>query len=467
MPDARTRKSSTPVSKILDPHEDLSFFYLFSSTLLSTMQLNKLLHLILSALVCKNNRLFSRSMLLLFNQNTNMLQGMLGISRDDAENLKIVASDPENPFSGYWDLDQQTIARQLQSDFCCKVRDTRIDLAEGCRFVSHVVDERRVYRFKDVGCLNCQECNFITRFDFNAFAAVPLVTRNNLIGVIIVDNNVKDKPITDAQLQRLQLFASQAGMAIENTRLYKNLEEAHAELSETRQKLVHGAHLAAIGEMAASISHELKTPLITIGGFAARLGRMLPEDTPQRHYLDTIISESQRLERLLGDILTFSRKPTICYQNCDLHAVLQDCLDDYVIPLTEHNIKLEFELPAGHWIVLGDSNQLKQVCINLLMNAQDAMPNGGTLRVTLTTFEELDRTSAVVSVADSGTGISDDVLTKIFTPFFTTKRHGTGLGLAIVNRIVQNHGGNMKVSNTEIGANFQIFLPLVPLLPPE
>jgi signal transduction histidine kinase len=431
------------------------------------MQLNKLLHLILSALVYENNDLFCRSMLFLFNEKTNTLQGMLGICRTNTGGFHVVSAEPDNPLSGHWDLDQETIAEQLLSDFCSKVRETRIDLTEGCKIVSHVVQERRPYRFEDIDCFNCQDCAFITRFGVNAFAAVPLVTRNNLIGVIIVDNPFKQQPITDAHLQVLQLFASQAGMALENTRLYRNLEEAHAELSDARQRLIHGAHLAAIGEMAASISHELKTPLITIGGFAARLGRMLPEDTPQRHYLDTIITESHRLERLLGDILTFSRKPTICYQNCDLYAVLKDCLADYAIPLSERGIKLEEDLVVGHWTVLGDNNQLKQVCINLIMNAQEAMPNGGTLRVSLAISNEIARPTAVVSVSDSGIGIPEDVLNKIFTPFFTTKRHGTGLGLAIVNRIVQNHDGIMKVRNIENGAEFQFLLPLVPAAPPQ
>ena len=467
MTETHLQKSSTSTIEALNQHGDLSLFYHFSSTLLSTMQLNKLLHLILSALVCENNGLFCRSMLLLFNQKTNTLQGMLGICRKNTEGFRVVSSEPNNPLSGHWDLDQQTIDQQLQSDFCAKVRETRIDLAEGCKVVSHVIHERRSYRFDDVDCFNCQHCSFITRFGISAFAAVPLVTRNNLIGVIIVDNPFKNQPITDSQLHVLQLFASQAGMALENTRLYRNLEEAHAELSEARQRLIHGAHLAAIGEMAASISHELKTPLITIGGFAARLGRMLPEDTPQRHYLDTIITESHRLERLLGDILTFSRKPTICYQICDLHAVLSDCIADYIIPLTERGIELESDLPAGHWDVLGDSNQLKQVCINLLMNAQEAMPNGGKLRVALALTKEMGRPTVVISISDSGEGIPEDVLSKIFTPFFTTKRHGTGLGLAIVNRIVQNHDGTMKVRNIEHGAEFQISLPLAPTPPPE
>ncbi len=464
MPDTSTRTSSVTVPDSLTLSGELRLFHLFSSTLLSTMQLNKLLHLILSALVHEDNGLFCRAMLFLYNKKTHMLQGMLGICRENAENLHVVASDPANPLTGHWELDADVMARQWQSDFCSKVRGTRIDLTDGCQIVSHVVNERRLYRIEDAACLHCRQCNFITRFDITSFAAVPLVTHDTLIGIIIVDNPRK-QPITDQQLQVLQLFANQAGMAIENTRLYRNLEETHAELQDARQRLVHGSHLAAIGEMAASISHELKTPLITIGGFAARLARMLPNDTPQRHYLDTIINESHRLERLLGDILAFSRKPTICYQPCNLKTVLHDCLHDYAAELSERRINLVTALPEGSWTVLGDDNQLRQICINLLTNAQEAMQQGGTLQVSLSLTGEKGRPHAVIAVSDTGGGIPEDVLDKVFTPFFTTKRHGTGLGLAIVNRIVQNHGGALSVRNIEQGAEFQIILPLASMDP--
>lgn len=457
-----TRNSSVEAPDPLAADRDLSPSYLFSSTLLSTMQLNKLLHLILSALVFEDNHLFCRATLFMYNQNTNMLQGMLGICRENTEGFQVVSSDPENPLAGHWDLDAEAMARQLQSDFCNKVRGTRIDLNGGCRIVSHVVNERRLYRIEDVDCQNCRDCCFISRFGITSFAAVPLVTHTNLIGIIIVDNPTENQPITDHQLQVLQLFTNQAGMAIENTRLFRKLEEAHAELRDARQRLIHGAHLAAIGEMAASISHELKTPLITIGGFAARLGRIMPHDTPHRHYLDTIISESHRLERLLGDILAFSRKPTICYQHCNLKDVLGECLDNYAGSLIEHGIILKSEIPDGRWTVLGDGGQLKQIFINLLVNAQEAMQQGGLLLVSLTATCVKGRNNALLSISDTGGGIPEDLLNRVFTPFFTTKRHGTGLGLAIVNRIVQNHGGNLTIRNTERGTELQIVLPLVP-----
>lgn len=440
--------------------DDLLLLSLFSSTLLSTTRLNKLLHLILSALVHSDNALFGRAMLFLHNEKTGVLQGMLGVTRADAGGLQVVGGDPANPLTGHWDLDDEQMARQWQSEYCRAVRATRIDLNDGCRIVAKALQQRQVCQVEDTRCLNCSDCNFVKQFKISSFAAAPLVSRSRTLGVVIVDKPGVNHNGISQGLQLLQLFARQAGMAIDNAQLYRNLEDAHAELRENRQRLVHSAHLAAIGEMAASISHELKTPLVTIGGFAARLARSLPESTPNRHCLDTIISEARRLERMLADILAYSRKPTICYSRCDLRGVLRECLDDYASTFAERGIELHTVLPPGYWEVLGDAHQLKQVCINLVVNAQEAMRQGGVLSVALEQVVQAGRQYAQISIEDTGGGIPEQDLGKVFTPFFTTKNHGTGLGLPIVYRIVQNHDGILRVTNGEQGAIFTVLLPL-------
>lgn len=448
--------------KTLPRESDLALSFLFSSTLLSTIHLNKLLHLILSSLVHEKNRLFCRAMLYLHNPKTNTLQGMLGISRAYAGDLHVVGAIDGNPLAGHWDLDEEAMASQRNAEFCKQVRSSRIDLDDGCRIVSQVVRERQLSRISHADCQECRDCGFVQRFGMTSFAAVPLATRNRLVGIIIVDNPTSRRPVGDEEVQLLQLFANQAGMALENSQLYRNLEEAHAELRDARQRLIHGAHLAAIGEMAASLSHELKTPLVIIGGFAARLARMLEADTSQRHYLDTIINETQRLEHLLSDVLAFSRKPTICYNRFDLLEVIKESLDDFSDAFDERNISIDMQVTADMADVLGDQHQLKQVFINLLVNAQEAMRQGGLLKIEV--FKSCDeRPEVTVLLTDSGGGIPEELLPKIFTPFFTTKQQGTGLGLPIVSRIIQNHGGSISARNHRDGAEFRLVLPLAGL----
>jgi len=241
--------------------------------------------------------------------------------------------------------------------------------------------------------------------------------------------------------------------------LYNRIEEAHASLRDARERLLHGEHLAAIGEMAANLAHELKNPLITIGGFAGRILKSLPAATREHQYADTIVSEVGRLEKMLAEILSFSRKPTICFSPCVLGDIIQDCLASCATSIEDHNIKISFFSAHSPLTVSGDAYQLKQVFLNLILNACDTMPEGGQLTLTLGKTSP-DGKKVVATVEDTGGGIPKEMLPQIFNPFFTTKHHGTGLGLAIANRIILNHFGSIEVSNSEQGAVFTITLPL-------
>lgn len=445
-------------------HRDLSLLSVFSSTLLSTTRLNKLFHLTLSALVYRPNGLFSNAMLLLHNDRTETLQGMLGVTSSDADSLSIAGIDHDNPLTGHWDIDDSSIEKQWQSPYCSAVRKLRIDLTDGCHIVAQAMGSHGVCHIENADCLKCEDCRFIRLLGIKSFAAAPLQARDRTLGIVIVHNHDYDSLITGEQLHILQLFANQAGMAIENSQLYKRLEEAHKELRENRQRILHSAHLAAVGEMAASISHELKTPLVTIGGFAARLARTIPREHPQRHYLDTIINESQRLERLLADILAYSRKPTICYSRCSIHCILKECIDDYAASFEEKGIVISSDIPEGCWDIMADPHQIKQIFINILVNAQEAMRDGGRVTIRLASEREGEAEFAAVEISDTGGGIPEDILSKIYTPFFTTKHNGTGLGIPIVNRIIHNHGGRLKAANSDNGAVFTVLLPLAECL---
>lgn len=447
--------------KDLPNRKGLRLFYYFSSTLLSTIRHDKLLHLILTIMVSEQYNLFTRAALFLYDSKTHSLIGTLGISRNEADLLKLVAVESARPLSGHWDLSDQAMQDQQMSDLSIATRKITIALPSGCKTLAKVIKEQRTRTMEHGGHKSCQTCILMDSLGIGSFTAVPLVTSKQLIGIIIAGNRPDQVEISKKQLNLLQLFANQASIAIENAQLYKNLAETHKLLQDARHRLVHTAHLAAIGEMAASLTHELKTPLVTIGGFAVRLSRLLQDDPEQHHCLNTIISESHRLERLLGDVLSFSRKPTICYLECSLIEILENCIHDYQLILESQFIAIETKLPKSQdWVVLGDSNQLKQVFINLIVNAQEAMPDGGSLKIKLTRKVEAGRPHAVIRICDTGGGIPEENKERVFSPFFTTKRHGTGLGLAIVNRIVTGHGGTISVENTSSGAELTVQLPL-------
>lgn len=436
---------------------ELTLLYQFSNTMLSTIRLNKLTHLILTAITSPSSNLFERSVLFLRNEKSDVLQGMLGVTRNNSENLQIIGG--QDTLDSRWDISDETISQQRSTEFCLQVRLTRIEIDGVCPLINQIIAERTVSHSNDTLCLKCNACRFIRMLCGDDFAAAPLVAREKTIGMIVVDNPDSGQEISSNNLHFLQLFANQAGMAIENSMLYNRIEDAHLNLKEARERLLHGERLAAIGEMAANVAHELKNPLVTIGGFAGRLLKALPPETREHQYADTIVSEVSRLEKMLAEILAFSRKPTICFNACNLEEIIRECLTSCTTTFEDHSISVSFASLPKPLIVSGDAHQLKQVFLNLILNACDAMPEGGKLCLNINEAVR-DKRFAVTTIEDCGGGIPKEMLSQIFNPFFTTKHHGTGLGLAIANRIILNHLGSIEVQNTRHGAVFTIMLPL-------
>lgn len=437
---------------------ELTLLYQFSNTMLSTIRLNKLTHLILTAITSPSSNLFERAFLFLRNEKSNVLQGMLAVKRQLAGQLQIIGGS--DALGSRWDISDETIANQRATDLCLQVRLTRVEIETACPLVKHLVTERTPCHSDNAQCLKCTSCNFVRPLCGGLFAAVPLVSRETTIGMIIVDNPDSVRNISEDNLYFLQLFANQAGMAIENSMLYNRIADANLSLKDAKERLLHGERLAAIGEMAANVAHELKNPLITIGGFAGRLLKSLPNSSQEHDYAYTIVSEVSRLEKMLAEILAFSSKPTICFRHCHLEEIIADCLSNSATTFEDNNISASFIYEPGNWTVLGDTHQLKQVFLNLILNASDAMQEGGKLKLTLEK-SFAGKEMVIIKVMDSGGGIPNDLLSKIFNPFFTTKDHGTGLGLAIVNRIILNHFGSIEASNNDEGALFTITLPLI------
>ncbi len=170
--------------------------------------------------------------------------------------------------------------------------------------------------------------------------------------------------------------------------------------------------------------------------------------------------EVVRLEGILSEILLFSKKTTLCYTRCNMVDVVKESLAVVTPPLEEKQIRITTKFPRQRQILLGDSQQLKQVFINIILNSLDAMGNGGELMVQVLSCELDGKEAVAVKIADTGGGIPLEQLNSIFTPFFTTKGSGTGLGLPIANRIITNHGGKIQITNQPgQGVEFRIVLP--------
>ncbi len=461
------RKRTAQLSALSEENEkklqELSSLYRMSNTMLSTIRLNKLVHLILTALTSGDNPFFDRAMLFLLNERSATMQGMLGVTRETAGGLINPVADTEEILASRWDISEEDMAKQQHAEFNCQVRGSRLELDKTRNVASRAVLEKKLLYVADTAKEKRIDREFVRRLGIKSCAIAPLMARERVVGVVIVDNALSGKPISKDDLRFLQLVTNQAGMAIENSILYNQIEDANRSLREARERLVQGERLSTIGEMAASIAHEVKGPLVSIGGFARRLEKKLPAESAEHDHAATIVSEVRRLEKLLTDILSFARKTTICYATCTINDIIEESLAIIAPTLEEGGITVIKHYPREPVALLGDSQQLKQVFLNLFVNAQEAMKQGGMLRIAVAPARMNSRNAVSVKIADTGGGVPLEALSSIFNSFFTTKEAGTGLGLPIANRIVTNHGGKIQLTNKPgSGAEFNVILPLNP-----
>jgi PAS domain S-box-containing protein len=216
--------------------------------------------------------------------------------------------------------------------------------------------------------------------------------------------------------------------------------------------------LTGIGQMAANVAHEIRNPLLAVGGFARQLHEQMDPQDPRREFTGIILEEVTRLEQILREQLTLERHLQPVLAPVDLNQILRDVRKLLSHGLLSSQIRLVGELAENLPITMGDANQLKQAFLNIIQNAIQSMPEGGTIQVSTVQRGQ----SIVVRIDDTGPGIPDDVMDKLFVPFFTTRKSGSGLGLAVTRRIIENHGGEIEVmSEVGRGTTFEVSLPIV------
>jgi len=285
----------------------------------------------------------------------------------------------------------------------------------------------------------------------NAFSHNDLIAMESLAGILAA-------VISSAnQYQKLQDTIRQ--LRTIEIELNARMEAQHS----AENRLIQAAKLAAVGEMAAGIAHELNNPLTTVTGFSELVLQELPAVSEYREDLEMVLREARRASDVVRRLLDFSRQGERTRIRADLNEVVTD-----VIALTRHliytndvnlTIELNEDLP---WVSI-DHNQMKQVLLNLIHNALQAMPKGGDLKVSTFTSARDDREWVIMAVKDSGVGILPADQNRIFEPFFTTKgdRGGTGLGLSVTYGIVTDHGGTIEItSEPNKGSAFAVWLPI-------
>lgn len=439
---------------------EFSLLYRISRAMHGTLRLDELMHLILSAVTIPWGGGFERAMLFLANERSGILQGMVGVTRVSARHL---FSREEAEVE--WDLPlitEDIRESQRQDAFCQLVVKQRLPLSVEDNPLARALARDKLIFLTDTRVFQGAFGRLAETLALNACALVPLRGRSRALGVLVVDSSCMSQAALVERRRFLELFANQAAQAMENSMLLNRLETSHRDLRETQERLIQGEKMAALGETAASVTHELRNPLVSIGGFARRLARSLPEGSPMREYSEIIVREVRRMEEMLTNILGFSKKQMLCIADCDLIKVIEEVLVLEEDALREANVRLVREFSEDISVIQGDEQKLRQVMVNLIDNAWQAMRDGGVLIVRVYRSSLRGDRAVAVEIEDTGGGIPMDILRNIFNPFFTTRKQGTGLGLPIVHRIIEHHQGEIEVQNTERGARFVLRLPEAP-----
>lgn len=308
----------------------------------------------------------------------------------------------------------------------------------------------------------------LTGFTTRSILAVPLQVKDRIIGVIEALNK-REGFFELADQELLTSMAQSAAIAIENAQLYHNLRRQMNELERTQDQLVQSARLAAVGKLAEGAAHELNNPLAVVVGYTQLLLEDHPAPDPIYSDLISIDEAAQRAQSIVHALLSFaSQSEPSNLEPLSIVPVVQIAVELIRHQAEAAHIALDQAYAPDLPPVLGDCEQLRQACLNILTNAVQAMPNGGTLRVSTRTCQESranqpDLSWVAIDIEDTGVGIEPENLQRIFDPFFTTRDvgKGMGLGLAVAHGVMNRHGGKILVDSTVgQGSTFTILLPV-------
>ncbi len=430
----------------------------------ANLSLEQILQAVLICVTAGEGLRFNRAFLLLADENEGVLRGELAIGPGDAEEAWRIWGDLAGEAADLFEMmtTYDRSVKQTDTAVNAVAARMRVPLAELDHLLVRVMHSRQAVR-ADGSTPGSGTAQVLEWLGGREFAAAPLTTRRGPLGVIIADNPFSGVPITDLDLEFLQMFANQSAAAIENSRLYRELErrlidlrKAHQKQREDQETLLRMERLSVMGETSAVVAHELRNPLVAIGGFARALQRSLDKDDPNRQYAAIITEEVGRMERIIHDLLDFIRPQKQTRAAVVIDDLVRETVDRFSGRLEEKAITLDWDLAAGGTAVRCHPGEIQQVLENFLVNGMQAAGDGGFLTVSTRVLEGGVR----VAVLDNGPGFADDLADKLFAPFFSTKPTGSGLGLTICAQIIKAHGGLTEAINRPGGgAEFAFILP--------
>ncbi len=436
----------------------LSLLRKFAELMQGTLQIDQLLHLILTCVTAGSALGFNRARLFLVDKGRNIVYGKMAVGPSSIEEASKIWSEIASKYESLEDLvkaSENTYRNDTPLHVITRLMTYSLmdekEIIVSCIKTKKIILERDAFHNPGI------DKKFVNMIEANEFVCVPLIVKNEAIGAICADNVYSQKAITKEQVELLSIFANRAALSIANAEMYEKLAKKNRQLQEAQERLIRSERLAVIGNMAAYVAHEIRNPLVTVGGFARVLLREYADHKKVKQNVEIIIEEVGRLEKILANIMDFSKPEEPVRMMTQINQLLENTcalMEPYFKKGRIQLIKKFNELISE---IIVDPAQIKQVLLNLIKNAVESMPDGGKLIIETMMEDEYIR----VDIADTGEGMTSEVLQNIFTPFFTTKVDGSGVGLAVSQKIVDDHNGFLKFKSVlKEGTTFSVYLPV-------
>lgn len=431
---------------------ELSILSQISSEVSSAIDTEEVLKVILTGVTARQGLGFNRAFLFLLDDDTRNLVGHLAIGPSNADEAGKIWNSLEREdrsLQQILSLYQEESERSNRS-LTDLIRDMRIDIADGSLF-AQAIQERRAIVVDAEMPLDRVTQRVLERIGEREVAMTPLITRDRPIGLLIVDNAITHQEITDHDRKFLSLIADQTAAAVERSYLYRDLKERAMELerinrklAETQNQIIAAEKMSVIGEITAAVAHELRNPLTIIGGFANLMYKNLEPGSTDGEYLNIIISETQRAEAVLTDVLDFSKASKTRNRQLDLNDLVRQAHD--MLSVRSGNGKGRFNLtlseaPLPLW---GNPDQLLHAYYQIFWTLIQDLPAGLTPRVSTYALPHASR----LEICCAGESKHHDKVEKTLMQYFGGSKSTKRLSLIVAEETLKHHGGNLGVESS-------------------
>jgi signal transduction histidine kinase len=444
---------------------EMRFMHELGSVLQSSVDLDEVLSVALTAITAGKGFGMNRAFLLLTDRDAGVLRGYLGIGPRNLEEASQVWNEIiEN------DMDLQTLAQNFRlnklsserAKFHDVLEQLTIPLAHKDHIVIKALDGKTPIMVENAFQHPDVPAELASLLGVDAFLLMPLISRNRRVGMIIADNCITHRAITDEDMHSLETFGFPVAFAIERASLYDKLQvelnrvtEAGKKLKEQQELIVKMEKMALVGRITSSIAHSIRNPLMIIGGFARSMIKSTPETDPKRNFIESIVSETRQLEGVLDEILNYSDSLYPTRDFWDVNQVVETAIRDVQEALLQRGCECYFDpdnvLPLAYI-------DIKQVsyCVRTLIISDIDGRGGEVVRV----YASLHEGEIHISIEDKGRTVSQDELDELLSPFAITHDMGSGLGLALCRTMLEKQGIPLIViAPPEGGITYTITLP--------